>query len=120
MNQSLLSSRVTCRLGFCVAACLAALWFLAPAPRAIADDKNKDEVAVGGEVLFNGKDLAGWVLRNDKVTDCWRVVSSVELDKADPKKLAGSGDGGTPDAIMFRQPVAHGTDIYTEKSFGDC
>src|SRR5260221_1368903 len=92
--------------------CLTAMFFAAPL--------RAEEAAVGGEVLFNGKDLSGWKLKDSKVTDCWRVVSQVALDDADPKKLKGSGEGGSPDAALFRQPVAHGTDVYTEKSFGDC
>src|SRR3954467_13693627 len=82
-----------------------------------ADDK---EVAAGGELLFNGKDLAGWKLKDSKVTDCWCIVSQVSLDDGDPKKLKGTGEGGSADAVLFRQPIAHGTDVYTEKSFGDC
>ena len=71
-------------------------------------------------VLFNGKDLSGWKFRNAKITDTWKVVSSVKLDEADPKKLVGTGEGGAADSIMFRQPTAHGTDIISEKEFGDC
>jgi hypothetical protein len=80
----------------------------------------KEAAAVGGEVLFNGKDLAGWKLKDPTVTDCWRVVSQVALDDSDSKKLKGTGEGGSPDAALFRQPIAHGTDVYTEESFGDC
>jgi hypothetical protein len=80
-----------------------------------------DEAAQGGEVLFNGKDLAGWKLRDPKLADqVWKVVSAVKLDAADPKKLASAGDGGTGDAVLFRQPVPHGSDLFTEKTFGDC
>jgi hypothetical protein len=73
-----------------------------------------------GVPLFNGKSLDGWKLRNDKLTDTWKVVSQVALDPNDAKKLAGTGTGGTADAVLFRQPVQHGSDILTEKTFGDC
>jgi hypothetical protein len=66
--------------------------------------------------LFNGKDTSGWKARNPKITDCWKVVSDVALDPADAKKLAGSAGEG----VLFRAPVAHGTDIITEAEFGDC
>jgi hypothetical protein len=79
-----------------------------------------DEKTAGTVVLFSGKDLEGWKLRNQQLKDTWRVVSKVELDKADPKKLLGTGEGGTRDAVLFRAPVEHGSDILTEKSFGDC
>jgi len=88
---------------------------LVAAPPASAGDDQKDALA-----LFNGKDLNGWKLRTPDRKDTWKVVSKVELDKAEPKKLTGSGTGGTADAILFRQPVEHGSDIITEKSFGDC
>ncbi len=72
-------------------------------------------------VLFNGKDLTGWKLRNKdpKVAETWKVVSKVELDPAAKAKLIGSGEGGTADSLLFRQPIAHGCDIITEQSFGD-
>lgn len=65
---------------------------------------------------FNGKDTAGWKVRNPKITDCWKIVSAVALDLADPKKLVGTPGEG----VMFRTPVEHGTDIMTEAEFGDC
>ncbi len=76
-----------------------------------ADDKPAD----GWVSLFNGKDLTGWKTVDANDTKCWAVTGAVELDPADPAKLKGSGDSG----ILFRQPVAHGTDFYTEKTFGD-
>ncbi len=79
-----------------------------------ADEKD------GKAVLFNGKDTAGWKLRNANAPKTWKVVSEVKLDANNPKLLVGSGEGGTPDAILFRGPIDHGSDIITEKSFGDC
>jgi hypothetical protein len=72
------------------------------------------------EILFNGKDLGGWKLRNPQFTQTWKVVSEVKLDADNPKLLVGSGQGGSPEAAMFRGPIDHGSDIMTEKEFGDC
>ena len=74
----------------------------------------------GWEPLFNGKDLTGWKYRRQQGTEAWKVVSDVRLDPTDPKKLVGSGQGGSDRAVLFRGPVEHGTDIYTEKNYGDC
>src|SRR5205814_4208631 len=50
----------------------------------------------------------------------WKIVSDVKLDKENPKKLIAT-DGAVGDSpVLFRQPVEHGTDLYTEQSFGDC
>ncbi len=70
--------------------------------------------------LFDGKDLDGWKLKQDDEAHrpTWKVVSSVKLDPADPKKLVGEGSGGES-GILFRQPIAHGSDLFTEKQFGD-
>ena len=70
--------------------------------------------------MFNGKDTTGWKLVNPAAKDCWKAVSTVSLDPADPKKLTSTGDGGTADAILFRSDVPHGSDLYTEQTFGDC
>src|SRR5437016_6314963 len=77
-----------------------------------ADDK--------GELLFNGKDTSGWKLVNPSAKDSWKVVSSVSLDANDPKKLASTGEGGNDDGILLRPAVEHGSDLYSEKNFGDC
>jgi hypothetical protein len=73
--------------------------------------------------LFNGKDLTGWKLRDPKQKQIWSVVSAVELDKGDDKKLAGSGNGGTPDSAFVRAPLPkgeEGPDLVSEQQFGDC
>src|SRR5437868_8426524 len=75
-----------------------------------------DEVSV---MLFNGKDLSGWNLVNPAANDCWKIVSGVSLDHGDPKKLTSSGDGGSDAGILFRGDVPHGSDLYSEKNFGD-
>ena len=70
--------------------------------------------------LFNGKDLSGWKLRDEKADPTWKVVSSVKVDPANPKKLIGEGGGGAADSILLRIPVEKATDLISEKSFGDC
>ena len=79
-----------------------------------ADEKD------GKAVLFNGKDLSGWKLRNADAAKTWKVVSELKLDANNPKLLVGSGEGGTAESVMFRTPIEHGSDIMTEKGFGDC
>ena len=64
-----------------------------------------------------GADLSGWKVRNPKFAETWQLVGNVMLDPSNPKKLVGQGSGG---AILFRTPVEHGSDIYTEQAFGDC
>src|SRR4051794_8176872 len=73
-----------------------------------------------GEPLFNGKDLAGWKLVSPDANDSWKVVSSVSLDPADAKKLKPSGAGGDESGVLLRADVPHGSDLYSEKNFGDC
>ena len=52
--------------------------------------------------LFNGKDLSGWKLRDEKADPTWKVVSSVKVDPANPKKLIGEGGGGAADSVLLR------------------
>ena len=40
-------------------------------------------IAIGG--LFNGKDLSGWKLRDEKADPTWKVVSAVKVDPGNPK-----------------------------------
>ncbi len=70
--------------------------------------------------FFNGKDLSGWKLRDDKADPTWKVVSSVKVDPSNPKKLIGEGSGGMADSILLRIPAEKATDLISEKSFGDC
>ncbi len=70
--------------------------------------------------LFNGKDLSGWRLRDEKADPTWKVVSSVKVDPANPKKLIGEGGGGAADSILLRIPAEKATDLISEKTFGDC
>ena len=66
--------------------------------------------------LFNGKDLAGWKMRDGKTNATWKVVSEVKADPADPAKLIGTGNEG----VLLRLAVENGVDVVTEKTFGDC
>jgi 3-keto-disaccharide hydrolase len=84
-----------------------------------ADEKGE------GESVFNGKDFSGWKMRNEKRADLWSVVSSVKLNPSNHAQLQAEGKGGGPDGIMFRSGEGDsggqaGTDILTEKAFGDC
>jgi hypothetical protein len=89
-----------------------ALAFPAAAPAAEKD----------GTVVFNGKDLTGWKFRDPKGKAAWKVVSDVKLDPADPRKLVGAGPGGgdAGGGALLRGPIDHGSDVYTEQTFGDC
>src|SRR5258707_704945 len=73
------------------------------------------EAAEGGKSLI-AKDLSGWKTREASNTNTWKIVSEVKLDPADAKKLVGTGDG-SDNPVLFRSPVAHGSDILTESEF---
>lgn len=88
-------------------------------PGANAQTADRDQTP-GRVVLFNGRNLDGWKLRTEAHKDTWKVVAGVALDKADPKLLVGTGEGGAHDAVLFRAPVEHGSDLLTEQRFGDC
>jgi hypothetical protein len=96
---------------------LAALLFVvSTTPAGAADAPSAD----GWVLLFNGKDLSGWKFRQKNGSEAWKVVSDVRLDPADPKKLLGEGEGGSDRGVLLRGAVEHGTDLITEKEFGDC
>ena len=73
----------------------------------------------GKVMLFNGTDLGGWKLRNDKYPETWKAVGSVKIDPADPKNLIGEGEPAA-DGALLRVKIEHGSDIITEKALGDC
>jgi hypothetical protein len=77
------------------------------------------EAAEGGKSLI-GKDLTGWKVRDTNNTNTWKLVADVKLDAKDPKKLVATGDAPGDSPVLFRSPVEHGADIYTEADFGDC
>jgi hypothetical protein len=74
---------------------------------------------------FNGTDLSGWKLRNEK-NNKW-VVGFATLDEKEPVQLSvrvlKPGMDGGPRATELVNDLKkgeHGTDIYTEEKFGDC
>jgi hypothetical protein len=68
---------------------------------------------------FNGTDLKGWKLRNEK-NNHW-VVGFAALDEKEPRQLML-----LPERKQARELIndlkkgEHGTDIYTDEKFGDC
>jgi hypothetical protein len=87
---------------------------------ASATAKSQGSVAADTSVvLFNGKDLTGWKFKQQDGSEAWKVVPDVKIDPADPKKLTAAGHSGMPDGVLLRGPIEHGSDIYTDQSFGD-
>jgi hypothetical protein len=70
-----------------------------------------------GQSLFTGKDTTGWKLKNASAKKTWEVVPGAQLDPADPKRLIASKDGA---GVLLNGGDGKGSDIYTEKEFGDC
>jgi hypothetical protein len=98
------------RLAVLAALALASAVFLATALRA----EDKDE----GTALIK-KDASGWAFRDKEAgPKTWKIVSKVGLAD-NSSHLKGEGDGGDA-LILLRQQVGHGSDIYTEETFGDC
>lgn len=70
-----------------------------------------------GQSLFNGKDMSGWKLKNPNATKTWEVVPGAKLSPQDPKRLVATQDGP---GVLLNGGDGKGSDIYTEKEFGDC
>jgi hypothetical protein len=67
-----------------------------------------------------GKDFTGWKLKNPKAS-LWKVAGDVKVSDKNPKELAPAGEpGDTPLLVNDLKEKQHGSDIYTEKTFGDC
>ncbi len=68
------------------------------------------------KVLFNGKDLAGWTVK-DKDKSKWEVGKAA-VSPDDPKKLINVGGGGE----LINLAGSHGDsiDIFSNETFGDC
>ena len=81
---------------------VAILLGLAPASSSAADKT---------QVLFNGKDLAGW----RQPTGTWSAVKAVSLDPADPEKFAITPGQG----VLVNCASGHTVDLITEPEFGD-
>jgi hypothetical protein len=78
-----------------------------------------DEPEPGWRPLFNGKNLNGWVPRRPEARKVWRACSEVALDPANPARLVGKGEGGTPDAVLLCGDDGRGSDLMTVEHFGD-
>ena len=63
------------------------------------------------QVLFDGKDLAGW----RKPTGTWTVAKAVSLDPADPAKFIITPGQG----VLVNCASGHTVDLITEPEFGD-
>ena len=75
---------------------------LAPASGSAADKT---------QVLFDGKDLAGW----RQPTGTWSVAKTVSLDAADPEKFSIAPGQG----VLLNCASGHTVDLITEQEFGD-
>jgi hypothetical protein len=74
---------------------------------------------------FNGTDIKGWKLRNEK-NNHW-VVGFASIDEKEPRQfttrvLKPGQDGGprATELINDLKKGEHGTDLYTQEKFGDC
>ena len=77
------------------------------------------DAATGAPNLI-GRDTAGWKLKNPKAS-LWKVAGDVKMDPAKNKELLPTGQpGDTPLLVNDLKDKQHGSDIYTEKEFGDC
>jgi hypothetical protein len=77
------------------------------------------EAAVGAPNLI-GKDFTGWKLKNEKAS-LWKVAGDVKMDPEKNKELLPSGQPGEPPLLVNDLKTGqHGSDVYTEKEFGDC
>ncbi|HEY3788146.1 MAG TPA: DUF1080 domain-containing protein, partial [Urbifossiella sp.] len=79
-------------------------------PAATAEDKAKID-------LFNGKDLAGWKPKDAKKNK-W-VVGIAEIDPTKPNAFAPLLPPAANGTNQLINPSPGGTDILTEKNFGD-
>ena len=67
-----------------------------------------------------GKDTTGWKLKVEKNSH-WKIVGDVKMNAEKPKELDPTGTpGDLPILVNDLKTGEHGTDIYTEKEFGDC
>jgi hypothetical protein len=72
----------------------------------------------GGAALFNGKDLAGWNLRDPRAEDRskWSVVSAVRLKEGMP----GQFDSDKGEGVLLNGGDGRGVDLLSETRHGDC
>ncbi|AMV27057.1 hypothetical protein VT84_21825 [Gemmata sp. SH-PL17] len=69
---------------------------------------------------FNGKDLKGWKLKDEK-SNKWEVLAlgAVDLDSKNPSQFVHTGASNTLIKDVLLVNMKSGTDIYTEAEFGD-
>ena len=107
-----------------IAACVASCLMLCLVAIAYAGEDRPAAGASDGKAVFNGKDLSGWKFKDQAGSGAWKVVGDVKLDPSDPKKLVAGGTGTSgsgANGVLLRGPFeGHGSDVYTEQSFGDC
>jgi hypothetical protein len=67
-----------------------------------------------------GKDFTGWKLKNEKAS-LWKIAGDVKMNPANNKELLPTGQPTeTPLLVNDLKEKQHGSDVYTEKEFGDC
>src|SRR4051812_41479913 len=64
---------------------------------------------------FNGKDLKGWKLKDEKKSKWAMTDGALILDSKNPGELAVQSVVSPPSLVNAKS----GTDIYTEEKFGD-
>jgi hypothetical protein len=72
----------------------------------------------GGQILFNGKDLSGWKLRDPAAAgkSKWSVAGGVKLQEGMPGRFTiEKGEG-----ILVNGDDGHGVNLLSEKLHGDC
>jgi hypothetical protein len=68
---------------------------------------------------FNGKDLSGWKLKNEK-QNMWKIGNPAVASPNDTRLAIKPTPAGTPNSMVnFLTEGGHGSDIYTEAKFGD-
>jgi hypothetical protein len=66
--------------------------------------------------LFNAENLDGWKALDPEVENTWQVVGDVKLDPANEHHLLTNAGSG----ILTNAPDGETTNIYSERTFGDC
>ena len=79
-----------------------------------------DEKGDGWVSLFTGQDMSGWKFRKPDAKKTWGVFADAKLQADNDKRLIGTGQGEAGKGAMLSGDDGKGSDILTEKSFGDC
>jgi hypothetical protein len=79
-----------------------------------------EDTAAAGAPNLIGKDFTGWKLKNEKAS-LWKSAGDVKMDPKNNKELLPTAEPAqTPLLVNDLKEKQHGSDIYTEKEFGDC